>query len=140
VKFIVLILVVVAIGFFYKRSQREQREAVEAREVQQQSAAEAMYARQEERNQQIRDQLVQQARQRREEQIRQNAPERERIAREFPDAYRRLETKLGRSLDECLVTMRDTHFTSYDKKGREMTTVMLQAQCGPSFEEQVHGN
>jgi hypothetical protein len=134
-KIVLVLLLAVSLYFLYSKWQG--RRAFEERQVRQDAAAEKMYARQEQRNQQIRDQLLQQARERREEQLRRNAPERERIARQFPDAYRDLGVKAARNLEDCLVTVRDLHFTGYDKQGNQYKQMMIQAQCGPSFEEQV---
>jgi len=137
-KIILAVLVIVGVVFFVTRKQ--QREAFDEREAREKTASEAMYARQDQKYREQKQQFHDQAKARREESIRQNAPERDRIAREFPDGYRALGMKAGGNLDECIVTVRDLHMTSYDKSGRQYTQVMLSAQCGPSLEESFSSN
>ncbi len=136
-KIIVVLLILGAVVFGFSRSQKKSFEEREAREK---VASEAMYARQDQKYREQKQQFHDQAKARREESIRQNAPERDRIAREFPDAYRALGMKVGANLDECMVTSRDLHMTSYDKSGRQYTQVVLTAQCGPSLEESFSSN
>jgi hypothetical protein len=107
--------------------------AVAERDRVERESAEKMYQRQEARVAEQRKAIYDAAKAARLRELESNAGERARIQREYPDAWQRLSSKAGGSLDACIVTAQQ------QPGGGLGTIVLLNARCGESLQESIHG-
>ena len=73
--------------------------------------------------------------------VERNAPERERLSRDYPETYRALAMKVGGSLEDCVVTSQRNPMTDPKPMSGGKPGVFLSADCGkPGMPEMAGGN